>query len=77
MKWCKERAQDYIDQGQYEEAITSFMSDIGTEPCMDESIIATAKLTGMLNIMSGFLTKEKAQKYLDGFSDYKGDGTNE
>ena len=72
MKWCKQRAQEHIDRCDFQSAITSFLSDIRKDDCFDEKFIQSANFVGMTTLTCG-LTKERAQNFLDGFSDYEGD----
>lgn len=66
MKWCKQRAHEYLVKGDIQNAVTSMMSDLGKHP---ETAIPDGSALGMLGmmaIMSG--NHHEAMRFIDGFN---------
>lgn len=69
VQWCKDRAMEYVNQGDLLEGVTSMMSDLGKHPETKESS------TGAL-AMLGLLAMQQAQsgdragvvRYITGFN---------
>ncbi len=64
--WCKERAREYLDSGDAQQAITSILSDMGKH---DETKEA-AKMMGpiaLMELMSGGGI-DSARRFIEGFN---------
>lgn len=65
LQWCKDRALEYVNQGELNDAVVSMMSDLTKHP--ETSGHAGIKL-GMLLQLSGHLNDpEKVRDYIEGF----------
>ena len=63
LKWCKERAHEYLAKGEVRDAVASMMSDLTKHP-----ELGCSGILGMLGIQaaaSGDI--ETARRYIDGF----------
>ncbi len=66
LQWCKDRALEYIKDGEIEQGITSMMSDIRKHPETDSEVLT---LLSMTMLMSGQLkTQHEAEKFINGFN---------
>ena len=61
--WCKERAHQYLDAGDIQNAVTSMMSDMGKHPeCKVPAVLSMLGLTAIRdNDLAG------ARRFIDGF----------
>jgi hypothetical protein len=65
MKWCKQRALEYVDRGDLSQALASMTSDLGKHPETENH--AGIQLAVRL-LMSGLLTTEEDfRKFINGF----------
>lgn len=65
LEYCKKRAREYIQQGDYEQAYTSMASDLGLHP---ETQHHAAIKVGMQLLMNGLLdTEDQITRFIDGF----------
>lgn len=66
LEWCKQRAYEYLDAGDVEQAWASFVSDMGKHEKTRGHI---ALEMGMMMFISGQLgTIAKMTKFIDGFN---------
>ena len=66
LSWCKKRALEYVDAGDFEQAIASMGSDLGKHP--DTANHAGIQL-GVMLLMVGKLTSyEETRKFIEGFN---------
>ena len=65
MKWCKERALQYIDDGDIQNGITSMLSDLSKHP-ETKAVGENMAPLGMLEIMSGSV--DSARRFVTGFN---------
>ena len=66
LDWCKKRALEYVDSGDYEQAFSSMASDLGKHP---ETEGHAAIQLGMLMLMGGHLnTAGEIRKFINGFN---------
>ncbi len=66
IEWCKKRALEYIDNGNFSEAYTSIASDLKKN---EETKDHPAILTGMQLMMIGELnTPQSMRKFIEGFN---------
>lgn len=64
LQWCKDRAHEYINQGDYKNAVISMMSDLGKHPeTQDEPGIEL----GLGLLVAGFVSRHDAVNYIEGF----------
>lgn len=68
MAWCKQRALEYVDSGDLNEAFASMASDLGKHPETQNSQAFVGSV-GMAMLLSGDLaTPEKMRAYIEGFN---------
>jgi hypothetical protein len=67
LAWCKERAMQYVESGDYNSAVTSMLSDLGKHPETKSSADGVLAQLGMLELMRG-PTKDSITRYIDGFN---------
>lgn len=66
LQWCKERALQYVDAGDTQQAFTSMGSDLGKHP---ETQGHTGIQLGMMQMMSGLLDNvADMRKFILGFN---------
>jgi len=66
LRWCKERALEYVDCGDVDHAFASMASDLSKHP---ETQGHSAIKLGMMLIMNGNLnTVDEMRKFIDGFN---------
>jgi hypothetical protein len=67
MKWSKERALEYADQGDAGNAIASLRSDLGKHPDTEASAGIVDDLMVPL-LLNGHLEGGELRKFIEGFS---------
>ena len=67
LKWCKQRAMKYVERGDYNSAVTSMLSDLGTHPDNKAASEGVLAQLGMLELMRG-PTRESITRYIEGFN---------
>jgi hypothetical protein len=66
LKWCKERALQYVDQGNLTDAYGSIASDLNKHPETEGHI---GLQLGMMQMIGGHLsTAEKMRDFINGFN---------
>lgn len=66
LDWCKQRALEYVDLGDNNQALASMGSDLGKH---DETKNHAAIELGMMLLMAGHLnSQEKMRKFIQGFN---------
>jgi hypothetical protein len=66
LAWCKQRALEYIDAGDWKEAFTSMASDLGKH---DETRGHIGIQLGMMQLMGGMLSdRESMRRFIEGFN---------
>mgnify|MGYP001617571325 FL=1 len=64
--WCKQRALQYVDIGDVEQAFASMGSDLSKHP---ETANHSAIALGMMMLMGGHLnTPDKMRTFIEGFN---------
>lgn len=67
LKWCKDRAMEYVRSGDLSAAVSSMLSDLRKHPeTRDSGTGATAQL-GLAYLMRG-PTRDEITKYIQGFN---------
>ena len=66
LEWCKTRALEYVEQGDFAQAVTSMLSDIRKHP---ETQSEALMMLGMGLLAGGHLdTADKTRDFIEGFS---------
>lgn len=66
LDWCKQRALEYVEAGDVNQAFASMGSDLGKH---DETKNHAAIELGMMLLMGGHLnSQEKMRKFIQGFN---------
>lgn len=65
LDWCKKRALEYVDHGDFKQAITSMMSDLGKHDETKPSADCMAPMA-LFELMNG--TPNTARKFIEGFN---------
>lgn len=66
LQWCKNRALEYVDRGDLDQAFTSMVSDLGKH---DETKEHGAIKLGMMMVVAGQLeTADEMRKFIEGFN---------
>jgi len=66
LQWCKDRALEYVDRGDLQEAIASMLSDISKHPETKSDLLSQL---GVGLLMTGSLnTPDEARKFINGFN---------
>lgn len=66
LAWCKQRALEYVELGDYNQALTSMMSDLGKHPGTASHI--GIELTVILMFNGLLKTREEVIKHIKGFN---------
>ena len=65
LAWCKQRALEYVEAGDLEEAMASMCSDLTKHP---ETANHAGSQIGLLMLMNGHLdTPQKMRTFIEGF----------
>jgi len=67
LAWCKKRAMEYVDAGDYHSAVTSMLSDLGKHPETEASSSGLLAQLGMMELMRG-PTRDSITRYIQGFN---------
>ena len=67
LKWCKDRAPEYVKTGDFNQAVTSMLSDLGKHEDTRASSQGICAQLGMFELMHG-PTREKITKFINGFN---------
>lgn len=62
LKWCKQRALEYVAQGDTQGALASMTSDLGKHPETSSSVLIC-----MLGLMETG-SKERMKRFIEGFN---------
>lgn len=62
LQWCKARAMEYVNAGDWSSAVASMLSDLGKHPETEKSV----EIGGML--MLTVRDKESARRFVEGFN---------
>lgn len=68
MKWCKERALEYADQGDAGLAMSSLIQDLGAHPDTADSVQVVTALMMPLTILGEFEHPGKLREFIEGFN---------
>lgn len=67
MQWAKDRAMKYVETGDFNEAVTSMLSDLSKHPETEGSAHGICAQLGMFELMRG-PTRESVTRYITGFN---------
>lgn len=67
LAWCKRRAMEYVNAGDYNSAVTSMLSDLSKHPETANSARGVLAQMGMMELMRG-PTRESITRYVQGFN---------
>lgn len=65
LQWCKDRALEYVDSGNNQEAMTSMLSDLSKHEGTESSAQIGFSL-GMLAMQSG--SSDEMRRFINGFN---------
>jgi len=66
LQWCKERALEYVDAGDLQNAMTSMFSDLGKHKETENHV---GIQLGYMMLISGMLsTPAQVREFIDGFN---------
>jgi hypothetical protein len=66
LAWCKQRALEYVDRGDTQQAFASMASNLGKHP---ETAGHSALQLGMMLLMGGHLNSpQKMREFIEGFN---------
>jgi len=66
LEWCKQRALEYVDRGDFTEALTSMLSDLGKHP---ETAKHAGIALGVMMASAGLLTtRQEIERFIKGFN---------
>jgi len=65
LDWCKTRALEYVDRGDFKEGVTSMMSDLGKHDETKSSAESMGPMA-LFEIMNG--NPESARRFITGFN---------
>lgn len=68
MQWCKDRALEYVNEGDIDQALASMLSDLGKHPETQSSVASCGPLAMMLKMGGQLSTREDMKKFIEGFN---------
>lgn len=66
LKWCKQRAHEYLALHDIPNAVTSMLSDLSKHPETEKSSGGSLAMLGIMIIQQGDI--EGARRFIDGFN---------
>ena len=67
LKWCKQRAMEYVKAGDYQQAVASMLSDLRKHPENEAAADGICAQLGIMELMRG-PTRESITRYIEGFN---------
>ena len=67
LKWCKQRAMEYVKAGDYQQAMASMLSDLRKHPENESAANGICAQLGIMELMNG-PTRESITRYIEGFN---------
>lgn len=68
LAWAKQRALEYVDAGDLQQAFTSFASDLGKHP-ETANVLETVQTLGMPLLLMGHLnTPNEMRRHIEGYN---------
>ena len=69
MRWCKQRALEYVDRGELENALASFVSDIRKHESTagNETLVFMCAVEGIAAVESG--DGSRMRRFIEGFAE--------
>jgi hypothetical protein len=66
LKWCKDRALEYVDRGDIANAFTSFTSDMNKHPQTANNV--ALEMGAMLMFSGNLSTERQMREWINGFN---------
>ena len=67
LKWCKERALEFVDKNDLEQALSSFISDLNKHDETRNLLDIVKQLTIPLKQMGLLRTQQQLREHIEGF----------
>lgn len=67
LAWCKRRALEYVSKGDYNNAVTSMLSDLSKHPETEGAAGGILAQLGMMELMRG-PSEQSITSYIEGFN---------
>ena len=67
LQWCKDRAMEYVKTGDFNNAVTSMLSDLSKHPETEASSTGICAQLGMFELMKG-PSRESITRFIQGFN---------
>jgi hypothetical protein len=67
LQWCKNRAMEYVEKDDYQQAVTSMLSDLNKHEETKVSADGILAQLGLFVLMTG-PTRESITRYIQGFN---------
>lgn len=67
LKWCKQRAMEYVKTGDYQQAVASMLSDLRKHPENTPAATGICAQLGIMELTRG-PTRESITRYIEGFN---------
>lgn len=67
LKWCKDRAMEYVNSGDFKGAVTSMLSDLSKHKDTKRSSTGICAELGMMELLTG-PTEKKITRFIQGFN---------
>jgi hypothetical protein len=68
LRWCKDRALEYVNSGNIDDALASMLSDLGKHEETMPSLKSLGPLAIMLKIGGHLSTRDEMRKFIEGFN---------
>ena len=68
LNWCKERALEYVKNGQYDDALASMLSDLRKHPDTEHSALTGATLGLGLKMAGELNSAHDMTRFIEGFN---------
>lgn len=62
LKWCKERAMEYVNNGDVQQGVTSMLSDLGKHPDTKSSVSFGVMISMTVH------DRDSAKRFVEGFN---------
>ena len=67
LAWCKQRAMEYVNAGDFNQAVASMLSDLSKHPETEASSQGMCAQLGIFELMNGS-TRESITRFVQGFN---------
>lgn len=66
MRWCKSRAREYVNNGDFNQAVASMISDLGKHP-ETKGLVEMASMLALAALMNG--DRRAVSNFVEGFAE--------